>query len=287
MTNPLLTLASAAARWLPDFIKRGLYRLGPATRGLRSILNRAAPRGLTEVEVSAGGLAGMRLQLDLQREKDYWLGTYELDLQQAISDWVKPGMVAYDLGANIGYVSLLLARTVSPGGQVIGFEALPENFERLKANLALSALLNVRPIPQAISDKSGVAKFLVHESGGMGKLAGSTGRDHIYRRELKVESITLDDFVFEKSNPKPDLIKVDIEGGEALALVGMRRVIQDCRPIFFIELHGREAAETVWEILSNAGYSFQGMSKGYPRLKDIDELGWKGYVVARPINETV
>ncbi|MGH2582632.1 MAG: FkbM family methyltransferase [Anaerolineales bacterium] len=287
MANPLLTLASAAARWLPVPIKRGLYRLGPASRGLRSALNRAAPQGLTEVEVAAGGLAGMRLRLDMQREKDYWLGTYEMELQQAISDFAKPGMVAYDLGANIGYISLLFALAVSQTGQVIAFEALPVNVERLITNLHLNPSLKVRPIAKAVSDKNGVAQFLVHESGGMGKLAGSTGRNHWYQQELKVESITLDDFVFKQENPKPDLIKIDIEGGEALALLGMRRVIQDCRSILFVELHGREAAETVWEILGNAGYSFQRMSNGYPRLEHIDKLGWKGYVVAKPINERI
>jgi FkbM family methyltransferase len=282
VANPLLTLANAAARWLPSSIKRGLYRLGPATRGLRAALNRAAPQGLTEVEVAAGGLAGIRLYLDLQREKDYWLGTYEMELQRAISAFAKPGMVSYDLGANIGYVSLLLARAVSPGGRVIAFEALPSNLERLKTNQHLNPSLNVQTIAGAVSHESGPARFLVHDSMGMGKLAGSAGRDHRYRQELRVESITLDDFVFKQENPKPDLIKVDIEGGEALALLGMKRVIQECRPIFLIELHGREAAEMVWEILSNASFSFHRMSKGYSRLEQINKLGWKGYVVAQP-----
>ena len=125
MANPLLSLASAAARWLPAPLKRGLYRLGPLSGGLRSALNQAAPEGLSQVEVAGGGLAGAKMLLDLHSEKDYWLGTYELDLQQAIQDWVQPGMVVYDLGANVGYLSLLLARQVGAGGKVIAFEPLP------------------------------------------------------------------------------------------------------------------------------------------------------------------
>ena len=90
MANPLLSLASAAARWLPAGLKRGLYRLGPVSRGLRNALNKSAPAGLPETKVAAGLLAGASLLLDLQTEKDYWLGTYEMDLQRAIRDWVKP-----------------------------------------------------------------------------------------------------------------------------------------------------------------------------------------------------
>jgi len=77
------------------------------------------------VQVAAGGLQGLRLSLDMQTEKDYWLGTYEPELQAAVADLVKPGMQVYDVGANIGYVSLLLARRVGAAGHVYAFEALP------------------------------------------------------------------------------------------------------------------------------------------------------------------
>jgi hypothetical protein len=88
--------------------------------------------------VAAGGLSGLTLSLDLQTEKDYWLGTYEPDLQQAIQDLVQPGMIAYDVGANIGYISLLLGLAVGKDGHVFAFEALPANVERLQKNLRLN-----------------------------------------------------------------------------------------------------------------------------------------------------
>ena len=91
-------------------MRRGLYRLGPLTRGVRSLLNASAPHGLTEVEIAAGPLTGARLQLDLQTEKDLWLGTYELELLRTLHDFVRSGTVVYDIGANLGYLSLALAR---------------------------------------------------------------------------------------------------------------------------------------------------------------------------------
>ncbi|MEX1072014.1 MAG: FkbM family methyltransferase [Anaerolineales bacterium] len=282
MASPLLNLAAAAARLLPEPFKRALYRLGPASRGLRAALNRSAPPGLSETQIAAGDLAGTHLLLNLQTEKDYWLGTYETDLQQAIKDWGKAGMVAFDLGANIGYVSLLLAHKAGEGGKVFAFEALPANQKRLQQNLALNPKSKVELVPKAVTDKKGKAAFLIHPSGGMGKVQGSLGKDAEFQSNIEVETIAIDDFVFKQRNPPPDLIKIDIEGGEVLALRGMRRILLETRPLLLIELHGREADEFAWEILGNARYSLHHMRKGYPKVAAIDELGKKSYLVAKP-----
>ena len=282
MANPLLYLAAATARLLPAPLKRALYKLGPASRGLRSALNKAAPGGLSEVQVAGGRLVGARLVLNMQSEKDYWLGTYEMDLQQAIADWVKPGMVPYDLGANIGYMSLLLARAVGPAGKVFAFEALPANQERLINNLKLNSNENVKLISKAIADKSGAKTFLVHGSGGMGKLSGSVREEGNHANSIAVETVSLDEFVYKDDNPKPDLIKMDIEGGEVLALRGMAQLLKEKRPVLFIELHGREAAESAWRTLRDANYSLRFMRKGYPKVQKVEELSKKSYIVASP-----
>lgn len=281
MANPLLSLAAAAARWLPASVRKALYRLGPVSSGLRATLNRATPSGLTTIEVAGGSLAGMRVILDLQSEKDYWLGTYEMELQQAMHDWAKLGMTVYDLGANIGYVSLLLAKVVGPSGKVFAFEPLPANQERLRKNLALNPASNVELVPKAVAETSGNRKFFVHKSGGMGKIEGAIGRKVEYQSSIDAECIALDDFVFNLGNPFPNLIKIDIEGGEGLALQGMDRTIREAKPVLIIELHGKEAAETCWKILINAGYIICKCAKGYPRVSDVSKLEWKSYILAR------
>lgn len=279
--NALLSIAAAAARWLPAPFKRALYRLGPLSSGLREALNRAAPAGLSETVVAGGLLTGARLLLNLQAEKDYWLGTYEVELQQAIRDLVKPGMTAYDLGANIGYVSLMLAKQVGTEGRVFAFEPLPANQERLRSNLGLNPEMRVELVPKAASDVSGKTKFLVHSSGGMGKVSGSDGRDTQYDSEIEVETTSIDDFVFKEGEPSPNLLKVDIEGGEGLALKGMKRLLIENRPMFIIELHGEEAAKSVWDTLRAAGYVVRKLQKNYPKVKALALLNWKSYILAR------
>ncbi|MDI6770257.1 MAG: FkbM family methyltransferase [Anaerolineales bacterium] len=284
MANPLLSFAAFAARILPQPVKQAIYRLSPLARPMRDWLNRAAPTGLTTVKVAAGDLAGFILQLDLQTEKDYWLGTYEPELQATLRALVKPGMVAYDVGANIGYVTLLLARAVAETGRVCAFEALPSNVERLRANIGLNGMkARVMVVAGAVTAGQGPLRFLVHTSGGMGKAAGSAGRRaDDYLSEITVTGISLDEFVYTQGNPPPQVIKMDIEGGEVMALPGMRRLLVEARPRMLLELHGPESTRLAWEMLTAAGYEICWMKRGFPPVASLEALGWKAYLVARP-----
>lgn len=279
--SALLRLAAWTAGVLPGWARDGIYRSGPLARLLRRQLNRAAPQGLALVTVAAGLLQDMRLSLDLQSEKDYWLGTYEPVLQDALSALVKPGMTAYDVGANIGYISLMLARLTGAGGRVLAFEALPENVARLRANLALNGMQErVTVVAAAVVEQSKPVSFLIGPSGGMGKAQGSAGRQDVaYSESITVDGLALDEFVYQGSSPIPDLVKIDIEGGEVLALPGMRRLLQEARPVVLMELHGPQAAQVVWTILTDSGYRICQMQPGYPVVASLAELDWKAYLV--------
>ncbi len=284
MSELILSFASWIARRLPISIKQRIYHIPWLARPIRQGLNRAAPHGLTEITVSAGGAAGMKLALDLQSEKDYWLGTYEPVLQQAISAMVRPGMIAYDIGANIGYISMLLARAVGASGQVFAFEALPANLSRLQTNIALNNLENVIvAIPKAVSNSSKPVHFLVGPSGGTGKAEGSAGRKELpYAKSITVPAVALDAFIYNEKHPAPDVVKMDIEGGEVLALPGMRRTLSKARPLILLELHGPEAAQVAWDILSGCEYRILSMSSGYFPVTSVDQLDWKAYIIGRP-----
>lgn len=286
MKNGWLRLAALAARWLPGDAKRAIYRVRPLAGWIRRRLNRSAPAGVARTQVAAGALVGAQLWLDLRREKDYWLGTYEPDLQAAICDWVKPGMTAYDVGANIGYIALTLARRVGTGGQVFAFEALPANVDRLKTNLALNpegARVQVQAC--AVLDRCAPVRFWIGPSHGMGKAEGSAGRpagETAYTAAIEVDGISLDDFVYRQGNPPPQAVKIDVEGGEVMVLPGMRRLLAEARPLLLMEIHGPQAARAAWEQLSAAGYSLCAMRPGYPAVASPEALGWKAYLVAHP-----
>jgi FkbM family methyltransferase len=284
MQNFFLNIAAFAARILPNSFKQAIYKFKPLARLIRGGLNRAAPTGLVEVKVAAGDLAGYTILLDMQVDKDYWLGTYEPELQAALRQLIPAGAVIYDVGANIGYVSLLLAKAAGETGKVFAFEALPSNVDQLRRNVALNAMGGrVTVIDRAVTRVPGLVRFLVHASGGMGKVAGSAGRDDKVESEITIPGVSLDEFVYGEGNPQPQVVKMDIEGGEVLALPGMQRVLTEARPLILMELHGPESCRAAWEALTSAGYEICWMRPGYPVISSLEALGWKAYIVAKPL----
>jgi FkbM family methyltransferase len=283
VTSLVMRAAALAARILPPPVKQALYRLGPVTDAIRAGLNRNAPAGMTTIEVAGGLGRGARLVLNLNTEKEFWLGTYEPELQAAIRKFGRPGMIAYDIGANIGFVSILLAIWGGPESQIFAFEPLPSNLERLRSHIELNNLQDrVRTVPVAIAEHAGRTSFLVHASGGMGKLEGSAGRQTRYEAEIEVDTLALDDFVWEQGNPPPGLIKIDIEGGETKAVLGMQRVFKEGRPVILIEIHGPEAGRAVWDAFERADYRMFRMSHPERPIERPQSLGWKAYVIGLP-----
>ena len=277
----LFSLVGFFSRLIPLPVKRAIYRSPRLAGWVRVSLNRAAPSGLTTVEIASGSLAGMRMALDLHKEKAYWLGTYEVELQSAILDLVKPGMVAYDVGANIGYITLMLGRAVGETGKVYAFEALPDNFKRLTHNLSLNNFENrVTLVNNAVIDSERQVDFWLGPSGAMGKADGSAGRqDLAYTRSIAVQGISLDGFVYDQHNSPPDVVKMDIEGGEVLALPGMQRMLEEVKPILLLELHGPEAGRVAWQILDQTGYRICRMAPHYPAIDSLQALDWKAYCI--------
>jgi FkbM family methyltransferase len=283
MRKFLLNIAAFAAKILPVSFKRAIYKVKPLAAVIRGGLNRAAPAGLTQVKVAAGDLAGFTILLDMQIDKDYWLGTYEPELQAALRELIQPGAVIYDVGANIGYVSLLLAKAAGPEGHVYAFEALPANADQWRRNVALNGMeARLSLYCGAVTRFTGPVRFLVHTSGGMGKAAGSAGRADQYQSEINVPGISLDEFVYGQGNPPPQVVKMDIEGGEVMALPGMQKVLAEVRPLMLMELHGPESSRAAWEMLTGAGYIICWMRRGYPVVPSLQVMGWKAYIVAKP-----
>ncbi len=170
MKKLLLSIAAWFARILPASIIRVIYQWKPLASLIRKSLNKAAPSGLSEVKIAAGSLAGYTIQLDMQVDKDYWLGTYEQELQAALPHLVPAGATIYDVGANIGYVSLLLAKAAGAGGRVFAFEALPSNIQQLNRNVELNRMEStIIVVPVAVTDQQWSGKIPGSCLGGNGK----------------------------------------------------------------------------------------------------------------------
>lgn len=160
-------------------------------------------------------------------------GLYEPDVVEYLISRILAGMVVIDIGANIGFFSLLMADLVSPTGEVLCYEPNPTTFEQLKKNIALNPYSNITPIQSAISNTTGTGRMSVLEDSALNTLALVKGGEDI---EIPLE--TLDASLRAHAVSRCDLIKIDIEGAEFLAVQGMKNTITLNPNIeFVIEVH--------------------------------------------------
>ena len=162
-----------------------------------------------------------------------WLRTYELEEQLFFMRFVRPGMVVWDVGANAGVYTLLFSRIVADSGTVVAFEPLPSNCDNLMLHIKANRLKNVRVIQAAVSDRKGSTGFSTGSSNSMGFITGG-------KSNLMVSTIPLDSVVLEENFQLPDVIKMDVEGAEALALAGSREILSAGRTRWVVSMHGVE-----------------------------------------------
>jgi FkbM family methyltransferase len=159
-------------------------------------------------------------------------------------------MVVYDLGANVGFYTLLFSRLVARQGVVHAFEPLDRNLQLLNRHVALNGCTNVRIHPVAVGQTTRSAAFDPTAGPSMARVV-----DNFTPSTITVSMVSLDDFVYMDGHEPPDVVKIDIEGGEADALAGMRRVLADKRPMLLTAVHGRDRWRDCYQILADAGYT--------------------------------
>ncbi len=272
---------------VPWPVRNLFYRLPGFGSVLRGFLNRALPTGdrLTPVRISAGPLKGFQLEIDYRKEKFFWLGTHEPSVQKALSRLAGPGMTVYDVGTYIGFFTLLLSRAVGESGRVIALEPNPETHRRLLGNLRLNNRENVRPLLLAAADKSGRELFQTakHDLAPEAHLvASATVPEPDPAPKVEVETVSLDDLVFNRNFPRPDLLKIDVEESEARVLAGMSRILEECRPAVVCETHGGEASREVARALRRHRYSLIDLERGEPIPAGIDPRPGRLYLLAMP-----
>lgn len=198
------------------------------------------------------------------------------------------GMVVADVGANIGFFSLLSARLVGTRGHVYAFEPISENVRLLRESVNLNGCHErITVVPSAASDRSGsvsmrTSRGVPSGSATTSKPSGGLHSSQWVSKTVAVPSLTLDDYFDGLGIHRVDLVKVDIEGGEVQALKGMfRGLMQKRYRILMVEEHVQHdpsAPSEIREILQHAGYHLYRFS-GEDYLVP-DQPGWGGYIIA-------
>ena len=238
----------------------------------RKILSKVMP-STTLVEITGGPLRGFRMWIDLKCQKYYWLGTYEPAVSDTLGKVIQPGWVCYDVGAHIGYFSLMMAQLTGVKGKVFAFEPDPDNFRHLNEHIQLNDMnAIIEPAPMAVSSESGKAVFQKGKDSSTGKLSSSS-----FGEGIEVDITSLDDFVYQMGHPEPDFIKIDVEGFEGKVLSGAGKVLSQARPVVLCEIHNTEAAQKVLKKLEGAEYLIFHVEGD---LKPVRSLHSNGHYVA-------
>lgn len=151
----------------------------------------------------------------------------EIELMRFLT---KPGMQVIDVGANVGFYTILLGKFVGPTGHVWSFEPFPPAVNYIKQNVELNLLSNITIVEKAVAEKTGMLDFNVFPEGcDVYNSLGATNRPEEKLqavRKISVAVTSIDDIADDIGIKKIDLIKIDVEGAEERVLRGAKNIIR-------------------------------------------------------------
>lgn len=165
----------------------------------------------------------------------FWYGHYEKPLEIVLNKLLRPDSTFIDIGANIGYFSLLAARS-APEGKIVAFEPVSYLFEALEKNVALNNIVNIQPAKIAISEKNESRLIYLSAEDNTGMSSFCKPENYSGKSET-VKVLSLDSWFAGSGLSKIDIIKIDVEGNELAVLKGMKRVMEICRPHMLLEVN--------------------------------------------------
>ena len=209
-------------------------------------------------------------------------GVFEPYTTQVIKQNISGGDIVIDIGANIGYFTLIMAKGIRENGKVFSFEPEPKNFELLKKNVEINNYSNVILEKKAIGNKTGTTKlYLADRKNNI----FSSGMHRIFRSDLvsqipdpiSINIIKLDDYLQDlKFIKKIRLIKIDVEGAEFDVLKGMNKILDENKEIEIVmefssenlEDYGSNAYDVV-DFLMNKGFKLSVINEVEKRMEEV------------------
>jgi FkbM family methyltransferase len=210
---------------------------------------RLIPRSAT-IPVLSGPNRGLRWLVEAGPHS-CWLGFYEADEVNKFVGLIRRGSLVFDVGANAGYFSLAAARASGERGQVVAFEPLDKPARWLERHVAMNGLRNVRLERCAVADRVGKIRLEPRADNAQGQMSSSGS--------LSIDSKSLDHICDERQR-MPNVMKIDVEGAEALVLRGATELLRKGRPSIMLETHTGTLRDECVSILSSFDYRFEPIS---------------------------
>ena len=261
MAEPESRLANLLLRFAPSL--GGLRRLPLLGDFLSWTRRKLVPRdSLIWVQIQHGPSTGLWIRLNPRTGQHVQQGIGEPQVQKALVDHLRPGMMFYDAGANIGFFSLMAARLVGPQGRVISFEADPEIAARLRENLARNQFTHVQVEQKAVWSEPATVSFeRVDPNTSPDRGLGHVSPNISAPGSITVEAVSLDQYT--ASHPSPDFLKCDVEGAEFAVFQGATKLLSGKRPICLVEMHSPENHHALLDLFTGNGYRCQNLDANH------------------------
>lgn len=200
-----------------------------------------------------GPLRGRRIYMRATHSVRMLFGFDETRLVKTLAELVKPGDIVYDIGAHVGYTSLMLADLVGPQGQVHAFEVLPSTAALLRKTIELNGYSQV-DVHEFGLGKEHAQLQLISNARGMGFIYHTPDPD-AHKENCTV--VPLDEYARDNNLPAPRLVKMDIEQAEVDALRGGEQFLREHRPTLLVEFHTLNLLREGLHLLQDWGYSLR------------------------------
>jgi FkbM family methyltransferase len=205
------------------------------------------------VQIQHGPAQGLWLHLNPRTGRTYFEGDSEPEVQTALQQNLRPGMVFYDIGANVGFFSLLAARIVGKDGRVVAFEADPEIAARLREHVTRNDFRAISVEEKAVWSEPSTVFFARTDPArspdrGLGHIVATGAVDTI-----QINAVSLDKYV--QTVPAPDFLKCDVEGAEVEVFRGAQRLLTEKRPGILCEMHSDANRRLLLETFARFGYA--------------------------------
>jgi FkbM family methyltransferase len=227
---------------------RSLFMNKPAESALRlfiqiGLFSKLAPNHYQYKtnSIRLARVKGITMRLDISDYVGHYLYFGFKDVSfEGLMKHVKPGDIILDVGANIGFTALSMAKLNSPGGVVYAFEPDPFNFEQLKQNISLNTLPSVKIFNVGLGTKKEQLKLAVNTSNNRG---GNRIKHNAQQNFNLVDILPLDEFIDAHQLHSASLVKIDVEGFEYNVLKGAENFLRKQHPVLFIELDDNNLKE--------------------------------------------
>ena len=241
-----------------------LLRFAPSLGGLRRVpvlgdflswtSRKLVPRdALVWVQIQRGPSEGLWIRLNPRTGQNVKKGIGEPQVQNALVEHLRPGMTFYDIGANIGFFSLMAARLVGPKGRVVSFEADPEIAARLQENLARNQFTQAQVEQKAVWSEPSIVSFeRVDPNTSPDRGLGHVSPNGSPPGSITVQAVSLDQYI--ATHPAPDLLKCDVEGAEVAVFRGAAKLLSGKRPLLLVEMHSPENQRALRALFAGYGY---------------------------------